>query len=276
MRLGFSFKNFRAISELALKLTDKTGKTVYNRDIVSSFDKFYVYTYKFDSNSLAALPEGEYTFSEQARAKGGKEMQDSMELPLVIDNTAPEIISSEYDENTKTLTICMKDNHYIDFMYYEYDKGYNFIRVTEDDIKDGIVTKTIDLSAVSNLDSVRVEFVDYAFNIIYRTFGALTDRVGVNLESLKTLDDMTSAKIYIKNNSKEDITADVILAFYDGTSKLIATSCKENFCLSSGEERYVNYQMFKDTNAAKKLKVFIWEPDTIEALDKAKSYSVSR
>ena len=276
MRLGFSFKNFRAISELALKLTDKTGKTVYNRDIVSSFDKFYVYTYKFDSNSLAALPEGEYTFSEQARAKGGKEMQDSMELPLVIDNTAPEIISSEYDENTKTLTICMKDNHYIDFMYYEYDKGYNFIRVTEDDIKDGIVTKTIDLSAVSNLDSVRVEIVDYAFNIIYRTFGALTDRVGVNLESLKTLDDMTSAKIYIKNNSKEDITADVILAFYDGTSKLIATSCKENFCLSSGEERYVNYQMFKDTNAAKKLKVFIWEPDTIEDLDKAKSFSVSR
>ena len=276
MRLGFSIKNFRAISELALKLTDKTGKTVYNRDIVSSFDKFYVYTYKFDSNSLAALPEGEYTFSEQARAKGGKEMQDSMELPLVIDNTAPEIISSEYDENTKTLTICMKDNHYIDFMYYEYDKGYNFIRVTEDDIKDGIVTKTIDLSAVSNLDSVRVEIVDYAFNIIYRTFGALTDRVGVNLESLKTLDDMTSAKIYIKNNSKEDITADVILAFYDGTSKLIATSCKENFCLSSGEERYVNYQMFKDTNAAKKLKVFIWEPDTIEDLDKAKSFSVSR
>ena len=276
MRLGFSIKNFRAISELALKLTDKTGKTVYNRDIVSSFDKFYVYTYKFDSNSLAALPEGEYTFSEQARAKGGKEMQDSMELPLVIDNTAPEIISSEYDENTKTLTICMKDNHYIDFMYYEYDKGYNFIRVTEDDIKDGIVTKTIDLSAVSNLDSVRVEIVDYAFNITYRTFGALTDRVGVNLESLKTLDDMTSAKIYIKNNSKEDITADVILAFYDGTSKLIATSCKENFCLSSGEERYVNYQMFKDTNAAKKLKVFIWKPDTIEDLDKAKSFSVSR
>lgn len=272
LTLGLALTNYRAASKFRFSITDKAGKIYYLQTANALINKFYEVTYTFNKTAMSKLAEGDYIIHVDAVANGSNVVNDTLKLPLVIDNTPPEIISADYNEEEKTLTLSAKDNHYLNFICIDYDeKGYKYYEITDEDVKDGIATKTIDLSMVKKPETVMIEVEDYAFNYTYKSLDMLTDKIGIEVEDYQPLKGYTTLDFVLRNNTDSDINGDIIVAFYDKNSKLIASSVKKDYALKKGEND-ISYTMLSDTWNAAKLKVFVWDKnlqpaDTVKRFD---------
>lgn len=273
--LALDFKNYRTASNFAFVIEDENKNTVYSQGVKGPCNKFISYTYRFDKNKMSALEEGKYNLYVGAIANGSNEINDVMTLPIVIDNTSPEIISASYDDVTKLLTVSAKDNHYLSYFVLKYDgNGSGYVPIYEDDEVNGLVTKIIDLSTVSNPKTVKIGACDYAMNYTEKPLSLLDDKVGAELENYISTSSVTSFVLLMRNNTSDDITADVYVAFYDENLKLIAVSEQESCVVQAGKEKELPYSMLENTQKATTAKAFVWNSDSINPIDTAKVFSL--
>lgn len=199
-----------------------------------------------------------------------------LQLPLVIDNTAPQLVSAVYDDKKKTVTVTMRDNHYLDFIYwYTNDDDTDFIGITDEDITaDGSVKKTIDVSGFDEPEKLTIGVCDYAMNYAEESLAMLSGNIGVEAVSLNAENETTVAKSRVKNNTNADINADIIIAFYDENLKLIATAVEEDRSVKSGEDIPVSYTISEDIQSASTVKMFVWEHNSLNPIDTAKSFGL--
>lgn len=275
LTLGFSGRNYRTVYANLFAILNSDGTVVYNQATGNLCNKFKSYNYKFSKAKTASLSEGEYTIMVAAATNGSEAYNDVLTLPLVIDNTAPEIVSALYDKTAKTVTVSAKDNHYLSFICLSSGSKERYVAVYDADISDGIVTKTIDVSGFSSVDDMVVSVCDYAMNYSEQSLKALTDKIGVEIEELSRLSGVTSAKLFVRNNSKSDVNADVIIAFYGENDLLLATSIKKNQTLKVGGNE-VPYSMLCDTQKATSLRAFIWQPSGITPIDTSKKFILAQ
>lgn len=127
---------------------------------------------------------------------------------------------------------------------------------------------------MQDINSVAVEFIDYAQNYSFWSLKSLTDKVGAYIDDVTTMKGMTSATVSVRNNTEEDITADVIIAFYDKDSRLIAMASKEDYTIKKSGEK-ITYSMLADTSKAVEAKVFVWEPNAVTPKDTEKSFKIA-
>lgn len=275
LTLAFANKNYRTISEIDFTILDSDTNVVYSNKVEEVFNKFSSFTYFFDKKVLGTLSEGEYTLRVDAVTNGSDKANDTLELPIVIDTTAPQFVSAEYNSETKTLTVSAEDNHYVSMFYVGCGENVDYIPVTETDINNGIAQKSIDLSDYDNLGDVRIGVCDYAMNANERGAKTLTDKVGVEIISLNNIEGATSARLLLRNNTEADMTADVMIAFYDEDSKMITVELKEKHSLKQGETT-ATYTTSCDTKNATDIKVFLWDLSSMKPIDSNKSFTISK
>lgn len=276
LTLDFTAKTYRTLSDEMFSIIDENGEVQYYDEINGLFNKFMPWSYKFNNKKMASLPEGSYTLRAEAIVNGNNKITDSVELPLVIDNTAPKLEGAVYDAQSKTITLTASDNHYLSY-FYLYSGSENkssYTAVTEQDSVDGKTVKTIDVSGFANPENITVVACDYAMNSSSKTMKALTDDIGVELKNIICLEDITSAKIALYNNMAEEKTADVMVAFYDENSELIAVSSKKKQILKLDESNVLTYSISADVSNSSKIKVFIWEQDMQTPIDTAKEFDI--
>lgn len=126
--LTLVYKNYKATEKIYVSIKDENGNVVYEDEQNKASNKFRYGEYSFNGAKISSLKEGKYTICVGAVPLGKTEVTDTLELPLVIDNTNPELLSAKYDEETKILTISGRDNHYLNTMYLYYDNKYGGIR----------------------------------------------------------------------------------------------------------------------------------------------------
>lgn len=277
LTLALSAITYRTTSDMIFTITDENGETVYSDEYDYLLNKFRSWTYAFDDAKMADLTEGSYTLRAEAIVNGNNEINDTLELPLVIDNTAPRIISAVYNSDTETITVTAEDNHYISYfcLYSDSEDAEVYREVSDGDIKDGKTVMTIDVSGFENPEDITVVACDYAMNYTFKTMKVLNDKFGVELEKLVCFDGLTSAKLSVENNTGEEIAADVIVAFYDENSEMIAVAVKKNTTLVTGETNYLNYSLIADTENAAKVKAFVWENGKMTPMDSVKDFDIT-
>lgn len=277
LTLALSFRNHRTTSGMTFAILDNNNYVKYAQSGSGIFNKYTSYNYKFNSASMSALDEGEYTLCVFAKANGSSKNNDYLELPLVIDNTAPQLISASYDPVSKTVTVTAKDNHYLAYFYlYTKADDVQYTAITDKDMAaDGTVKKEIDVSAFSNPEDIIVGVSDYAMNSEADTLEMLSGFVGVVPKKISTADGATQAEFLVRNNTKSDMTSDVTVAFYDENLELIAVSVKEDCAIKSGETVPVSYSISADIKDAAMVKVFVWEQNTLIPIDKAKIFELN-
>lgn len=275
LTLALSYRTYRGLSKTRFSIEDKDGTVKYDETLDSFMEKFYLNTYKFDNTMMSALSEGEYVMKVEATANGNDKVNDTLTLPLVIDNTPPEFVSAKYDAETHRLTFSMKDNHYLSCFDIEYDTdGYSSFALTEDYIRDGITTISLDLSKVQDINSVVLTAYDYAMNYTRTTIDVLTDKIGAEPVKLLRLNGMTSVSFNLRNNTGADVKADTSVAFYDEQQRLIATSVIKNYTITKGSDNDLTFSMLQDTRKADFVKLFIWQPGSMEPIDTAKTFTI--
>lgn len=273
LTLAMALKNYRAVSKVDFTIEDKNGHTVYSDTDSYPTMKFYNYDYRFDKNQTSKLSEGNYTIKAKATPLGATSVKDELTLPLVIDNTKPELLSATYDTDKKELTLSIKDNHYPAYIYVDYDdNGYMLIPITESDIKNGVAVKTISLQAVKNTETVELDIIDYAQNSSYYTLNALTDKVGVVPEAIYKFGGTATTQINIRNNTGKEFTADVYVTFYDENSRMVGTDKKTAVKINKTDTLL---EFICDTKKAVTMKVFIWEENTLTPVDTAKEFKLA-
>lgn len=275
LQLAFSWKAYRATSNISFLIEDANKNEVYSDSVNMLFNKFRTLTYRFDGNVLKNAQEGNYTLRVSAVANGSRETTDSMELPIVIDNTAPKIISAKYNSETKKVSVSASDNHYIAFISASLGGTTVYRAITDDDITDNTVTADIDLSKFSDPENVTICVCDYAMNATERSLPALTDKIGVDVNAMQSIEGVTLANLTVRNNSGADITTDILLAFYDEDTKLITVVAKEDYKLNVGDNN-ISYRLLEDTRAAKSFNVFVWDLDSLKPVDSVKKFDLSK
>lgn len=122
-----------------------------------------------------------YVYKVSARAQNYDSGRKTISFPFVVDNDAPQIASCSYDvlNNEKTLTVAIKDNHYV--MGFQLltqdDRPIGKVSLKHIEPVDGVYHYTVNVSALgkrlreSDLQTIKLYVVDYAYN---ETSGEIT------------------------------------------------------------------------------------------------------
>ncbi len=281
---GYGFRlfgrNYRSVSSLSFSVLNANGRTVLSTSANVLLNKFTKYYYTFSANSFSSLSEGSYTFNIGGKLIGEDAITDTLEIPFVIDNTAPEVVGASYDSTKKTVTVMAKDNHFISGIKAGYTTPEGKVIISkaavdnETDIADGIVTKTIDVSDAANPENIQISCMDYASNTVYVPLNLYTDTVGAQLIGLNRLETVTQAKFTVRNNTLSPVNAKIVAAFFDESGTLIATSSSTQL-LSSGVNTDIPYGFLTDTRDAEYVRLFIWTPLSMMPVDYAKTFDLT-
>jgi len=277
--LALALKNYRSVSNFLFTITDENNNNVYSQRVNTLCNKFSNILYTFNKSKMSVINEGEYIIRAEATVNGNSRVNDVLELPLVIDNTPPEIVSVKYEN--EALTVYAKDNHYPAYIYLKYLKKdgaeeKRYIPLRETDTVEGITKKTVLVDDIEGLDSAEIAVCDYAMNIRAERLSVLTDKIGTKVEEFIQTEGVTSVKVVFYNNTDEDIKTDTVIAYYDENSRLIAVSVKKASELKKDVENIFIYSMLKDTNQASRMKIFLWQPETMIPIDNVKRFDISK
>ena len=277
--LCYFFNYYRTTGNHIFSILNSDNENVLKINSSSKVNKFNDTYFKFSVSLFSSLEEGKYTFRVGASALGNTDVNDRLILPLVIDNTPPEINNITYDEESGNLTVYAKDNHYICgfiITYYLPDgtEKTKSVAVTDNDYIDTTAVKTISLSKDIDKKNIYVDCIDYALNETVMPLSIFKDNIGFRINSLTRIDEITSAKITLRNNTDEDIVTDVIISFYDENDRLISVSVKEDILINSKEESDISSSRLSDTTSSTKMKIFFWKPDTQTPVSNHKKISI--
>ncbi|MBR2471042.1 MAG: S8 family serine peptidase, partial [Clostridia bacterium] len=261
--LRFFGRNLRSLSSITFTILNKNGTTEMSATSNVLLNKFTKYYYTFSASRFSSLAEGNYTFKVGGRLVGKSAITDTLEIPFVIDNTAPEIIDASYDSTNKTVTVTATDNHFVSGITVGYTNSAGNTRIVkeavdnETDLLDGVVTKTIDVSDAANPQDIQLLCMDYASNSVTAPLDLYTDTIGAELVSLTRLETVTVADIIVRNNSESLLNAKLIAAFFDDRNTLVGiSSCVRELSPAAPDD--VNYTFLTDTRGASKMQLFIW------------------
>ena len=276
--LGFVLTSFRAYENPVITVTDARGNDIIITEYEGMLAKYYTDALYIDYEQLENLSEGNYIISIKAKTAGPTETTDEISVPFTVDNSYPDIISAEYDENNKTITVKAKDNHYFSAFYIGYpyngDYEYDYYEVLDSDYtNDGTVTKVIDASRAENIYDAEIGCIDYAFNEVYYKMDYFMHNIGVEIINIEQLNNMTLAEFNVQNNTGDDLSANFIIAFYDEGNNLIATNIN-NFALGAGLEDEISFSFFENTQNASYIKLFVWDIDVLKPLDVFKQFAL--
>ena len=278
--LRFFGRNLRAVSSLTFSILNESGQTVISATSTGLLDKYIKYYYTFPASRFSSLAEGNYTFRIGGTFVGSSTITDTLEIPLVIDNTSPEIIGASYDSVNKTVTVMAKDNHFISGIQVGYTNSANQAKIAkaavdnETDISSGLVIKTLNVSDVADPENIQISCTDYASNSVYVPLNLYTDTIGAELVGLNRLETVTQATFTIRNNTSTDVTAKLIAAFFDESGELIATSSSVK-TLAASVPATIPYGLLADTRDAKYIRLFIWTPSSMIPIDTAKIFNLN-
>ncbi len=120
-----------------------------------------------------------YVYKVSTRAQNYNSGRKTIEFPFVVDNDAPQIVSCSYAPEDGTLTVAIKDNHYV--MGFQMltagDRNLGSVSFKGMEPRDGVYTYTVRLSdytrgvPAEELQSLKLYVADYAYN---ETFGEVT------------------------------------------------------------------------------------------------------
>lgn len=271
----YNFNYFRSVRRHDFYIYDENGIKkfpIYSEDKINKFGNGYFILpkelLKYKKNGvLIPLEEENYTLRIDVSFLGSTTVNDSLTLPLVIDNTSPQIHKITYDKNTGNLSLYASDNHYINGFSINYktvsgaQKTKN-TSITDSDYKNGIAEKTISVPKNLNENDIYINCIDYAFNQTIKPLSLFKDNIGFNINNLTQTDERTSAGIKLRNNTEENIISDIILSFYDEKGTLKSVSIKEDVVINSNEEKDIAYSLFADTTESAKMKIFFFKPNT--------------
>ena len=121
-------------------------------------------------------------------------------MPMVIDNTAPEVEDVSLSITGNTMTVVVKDNQYIAAMaLYDSLGQYQYLAVGSQDQGAGdTVTYTLDISQVNGA-SFLLQVHDYARNT---TTYAINTQIGQVTDTIDSVDISDTSLVLIKGNSK--------------------------------------------------------------------------
>jgi len=278
--LALIMTNFRAINNIVKSVTDDEGNEIISGKITGNLQKFAPYIIYFQPDALKSLKEGNYNFNISASVLGDTEKTDELSIPFTIDNTYPEILSAVYDKNDNTVTITAKENHYFLAFYVSYkensEQKYKYVKIDDGDYtQDGTVTKVIDVSMIENISDAEIGCIDYAYNETYYDMDYFLDRVGTEFTSIEQLSSMTQAELCVRNNTSEELNGDFVLAFYDNSDNIVATSIKNDFKIGANQEEELVYSFFNNTLGASYVKLFVWDFDKMYPVDVFKQFNLN-
>lgn len=274
---GIFLKTLRAIDKGArITVENKDGETVFSDTTESATSKFTQFAYFFDKETFPDLPEGAYTFRMDAPSIGSTEVNDTLSIPFVVDNTDPEILSASLDKKNKTVTLTVSDNHAPDSVYIYYDLADGTRTLAYEPIyksdasADGTTTKTVSIPDCADFSTIEISCMDYAKNDCVYPLRNYTSDLSVISESFTWLDGVVSANYTVKNNLGKSVTANVFLVFYAGEE--FAGIATDTVTLDPTKEGEVNFTALFDKKTVTKAKVFLWEKDTFAPLNECLVY----
>ena len=274
----FSYKMLRPISKLKCSVYNSSGELVHTKSASQTTVRHVQDSLKIGLSSLS-LAEGSYTLKLTANYISSSYENDSLELPLFVDKTAPVLSSLAYNHETDTLTLKAKDNHYLAGFIVNYTDASGNMATTgttagaEDVLSDGSVIKHIKLKDAADSPNVTVSCVDYAQNLKNYSLNFYTNKMGLSVKSLTITKENTTAKLLLKNNIRSLISKDIILGFYDSEDKLL-TAIKEPADFSAGEEKLLTFSSTEDLTTASSFSVFVWDLPSLMPFDRAKSFGI--
>lgn len=275
--LQIHIQSLRAASKYGFIITDKADKTVWglimgNKNAV--FGKYDPISIGLSNNKFSDIAEGDYNLKIDAYGVGSEEVSDTFTLPLAIDNTAPQVISAAYNEDTKRLIVVAKDNQYLSYIKVKYDDTFTELpyNETEQNEKEQTVTKEVILDDVKDPSSISVKVFDYAMNIGEKEvkIEKNNDRFEVKLLTVCNVNNEVTATFNFVN-SGEAADADIIAGFYDDKSKLIAVDKIDDYSIEKGSVD-LTFKENCDIQKIKSIRVFIWNPTAAIPLDNAKTF----
>lgn len=265
---------FRAVDKWDFSIENSAGEVLFNEEenIISS--KFTPVVHAYPEEVMNELEEGSYNLQVRASVAGDTDAGDTLTIPFEVDNTYPEILQAIYDESTKTVTVTAKENHYIAAIYAECGDDYTLSFVEDGDYSGECVTKTLDVSYANDIYDVKIGCVDYALNETYYYMDYFADSIGAEILDAVRINDMTKVEFNVRNNTPEDLTAELILAFYDEDGGLMCLDTKSCVLTANKEER-INYSLFEDTQKASYVKLFAWDLSQIKPYDSCKKFKLN-
>lgn len=269
--------NYRAMKNPVLSITN-SDKTVVRMTGNMTLEKYTPMGFSVAADKFKTSTEGAHTLSLKAAVAGASGKTDELSIPFTLDNTYPEILSAVYDKGAKTITVTARENHFVAAFYVSYPVGasrqYAYVPVSDADYaSDGSITKVIDASMIEDISEAEIGCADYALNLTYYDMNYFLDTVGAELISIAQLDTMTEATFNVKNNTKEAIEADFILAFYDDTHRLVALNLK-NIEIGGDEEDALTFSLFENTKNASYVKLFVWDIGSLASIDAQKQFAL--
>ncbi len=274
---GIFLKTLRAINKGArITIENKNGETVFADATESATSKFTQIAYFFDKETFPDLPEDTYTFKMAASSIGSEDTNDTLSIPFVVDNTDPEILSASLDEQNKTVTMTVFDNHAADSVYVFYDakdgtRALSYEPIYKEDANvNGTTTKTLSIPDCADFSTIEISCMDYAKNDCLYPLSNYTSDMSVISESCTWLDGVVSANYTVKNNLEQSVTANVFLVFYSGDE--FAGIATDTVTLASTEEGNVSFTALFDKKTVTKAKVFFWENNTFAPLNECHIY----
>ena len=189
---------FRGSKETNYVVTNAAGNKVFDYTEYESPKSFYYANGDFITYNLPSqgwqpiyleddgyyyyLPDGQYTYTVTGHIDG-KEGEQSVSFPVMIDNTAPELISHRYyvKNGTPYLEVTMKDNHYMMGIQLCNEDGSDplgEVVAVESSAAGAEVTYTFDLTdaAADGEKLGTVVMMDYAQNISQSDVLSLTSQ----------------------------------------------------------------------------------------------------
>ena len=273
-----SYKMLRPISKLKCYVYNSNGEVIHTEVAPKDVERHSQDTLKLGLSALS-LAEGNYTLKFTANYISSSYENDSVELPIFIDKTAPVLSSLAYNHETDTLSLKAKDNHYLAGFVVKYTDASGNMATTgctagaEDVSADGYVTKHIKLEDAADSPDITVSCVDYAQNIKNYSLNYYTNKMGLSVNSLTMTKEKATAKLVLRNNTRDFISKDIIIGFYDSAGKLL-TAIKQSASFTSGEEKQLTFSSSDDLTDSVKLSVFVWDIPTLIPFDRAKSFSI--
>lgn len=270
--------NHRAIENYAYSIANSAGKTICTTAVSTNvINKYTPVVMTFSKVNTRSLPEGDYSVNVTGNAVGDTDITHKLSIPFVVDKTPPAILEAEFDEANKNVTVSALDNHYIAAVYAQYT-GANGKTVTKygkvtdaEDARGKQHTLSLDISDITDTDSLVVGAYDFATNGTYYAIDYFEDMIGAEVAALSRGEGVTSATFNVRNNSGKEVSKKFAVAFYDAENALVAMDCQD-VKLIEGEEKSITYPMLQDTQEATYAKLFIWEWDRLLPYDTAKKF----
>ncbi len=222
---------------------------------------------------ITNMPDGEYTLTLTGTYPYSGDTADTATIPVTIDTTIPEI--TDIEVSGSTVTVSAKDENYINEinMYYTDSSGDVIdTRELAQTQKGQISTEVFTVPDGMDSDTVYFEIVDNAFNTT-KLWLQNVGKVAAYLNGYTGLDTMTSAKINLLNTDSQQITADVIVAYYDSDGRLVAVDKEDGKTLDAYTNTPLTSNIFEDTRDATQLRLFIWGENIIP-LDRKKCFGI--